>query len=359
VWRSTRLMNRMCRPHASACMAGLCTTLLVFFFALPKAQATEAPPPAVALVWDAPPACPTRAEFLGAVDHVAGAAKVRDPLDARARVESEGAIWRADITLLTRGEASSRHVEGSSCRDVTNALVLIVALALNRASVEPPEARLPDAADWDSAQPVQPILPFVPPVLAPPKESHLLASTVQEKPTVAHDRAFSLGIGLLVDGGSLPVVGVGGELGIALRIGRIRLEARTLVLDAKDVSTPERPSEGAHFLLIGANAGACIHILETPRWSFGPCARAGAEWIFADGYGSQQPRNATADIAVAELGLGAGARLSPRWGLRAAFDAVIPFTHPEFYIEQADTTAVVFHVPAWSARGSIGMETYF
>src|SRR5271170_1981394 len=110
-------MNRMCRPHASVSMAGFGATLLVLFFTLPTAQAAEPPEPTVALVWDAPPACPTRTDVLSAVDHVVGVGKVRDALDARVRVEGEAVTWRADIALLTRGESSSRHVDGSSCGD--------------------------------------------------------------------------------------------------------------------------------------------------------------------------------------------------------------------------------------------------
>src|SRR5271165_4171019 len=82
-------------------------------------------PSALSLAWDAPGGCPTRAQILGEIDRVAGAAPAnqnRYPLEAKVRVEIEGGTWRAGATLVTRGQSSSRHVEGQSCREVSDAL---------------------------------------------------------------------------------------------------------------------------------------------------------------------------------------------------------------------------------------------
>ena len=80
--------------------------------------------PGLSLTWDAPEGCPTRAQILENVARVVGVPprdRLPEPLDATVRMGAEGASWRADVTLVTKGESSSRHVEGQSCREVSDA----------------------------------------------------------------------------------------------------------------------------------------------------------------------------------------------------------------------------------------------
>jgi hypothetical protein len=153
----------------------------------------------------------------------------------------------------------------------------------------------------------------------------------------------------------LPALAIGGELELSLRVWRVALEASV----AQFASVAARSDEGASFLLFDASAGACFLAIDTLRWSVGPCAKGGAEWIFASGYGSKYPSDATADIAVAAFGLRAGVMLTSRLSLDAAVDAVVPLSRPFFFIDDGGVSDVVFHLPTAAARGSMGLQFHF
>jgi hypothetical protein len=315
--------------------------------------------PPVLLAWDAPEGCPTRAELLEAVARVVGvgpsADQTREPLDARARVVVDGAAWRADVEL-TRGESSSRHVEGRSCREVSDALVLIIALTIHSDihsdAAGPPPAPVSPAPPGTAAPPPPP-----PPISSPPPTVE--GPHTEERPE-GRRTTWAVGAAIVVDQGSLPSLGVGGGLGLSLWISRVELGVKATLLGTGSAYLSGSQKEGAQFLLFGAGAGACVMVLDMPRWSVGPCARVGPEWIFANGFGSMTPSSATARVGTATFGLDATGRLTSRFGLRVSFDAVVPFTRPDFFIEEAGGTAgVVFHLPPAAARASIGAEAHF
>jgi len=172
--------------------------------------------------------------------------------------------------------------------------------------------------------------------------------------------AWALGATFVLDQGSLPSLGAGGELGIHLKVSRLELRVEAVLLGTGSATALGSPTQGADLLLFGAGAGACVMAVDTLRWSLGPCASLGPEWIFAKGFGPNS-LDANAIVGTAAFGLDATARLTSRVGLRASLDAVVPFAHPEFYIETAGggTGPLVFHLPPVAARASIGAEVHF
>jgi hypothetical protein len=145
-----------------------------------------------------------------------------------------------------------------------------------------------------------------------------------------------------------------------MRISRVELRVRAAVLGTGSAFVPGSTTQGADLLLVGAAAGGCVIVLDAPRWSLGPCTSVGPEWIFAKGFGPL-PASATATLGTAIFGMDAAVRLTPGFGLRASFDAVVPFTRPDFYVEEANGSPgpVVFHVPPVAARASVGAEVHF
>jgi hypothetical protein len=318
------------------------------------AEADPAGDPSVRLTWDAPEGCPTRAEILAGVARVVGvgpsADQNRDPLDAMARVVVDGAAWRADVTV-TRGESSSRHVEGRSCREVSDALVLIIALAIHSDTAGPPPS--PVSPPPPAAAPPPPAPPAAPTPLRTVEAPRTEERPVRRSP-------WALGAAFELDRGSLPSLALGAGLGVSLRVSRVELAVKAALLGTGSAYLGVSQVEGATFLLFGASAGACVMVLDTSRWSVGPCVSVGPEWIFARGFGSKTPSNATASLGTATFGLDATGRLTSRFGLRVSFDAVVPFTRPDFFIEEAGgTPGVVFHLPVVAARASIGPEVHF
>jgi hypothetical protein len=330
----------------------------------------EAEPPAdrsgLSLAWEAPEVCPTRAQILEEIDRVAGAAPAnqnRYPLDARARVERVDGTWRAAATLVTRGESSSRHVEGQSCREVSDALVLIIALAINpdAAVLSPAAAASPVSAVQapvpvpSPPEPLPPSIPSPPPEIVRPPSS---TARVEERPGLRP--AWAVEAAFVLDQASLPSLAAGGELGLSMRISRVELGVQAALLGSGSAYVADSTTQGANLLLFGVQAGGCVMVLDTLRWSLGPCARFGPEWIFAKGFGPNAA-DATATIGTAILGLDATARLTSRFGFRASFNAVVPFTRPDFYVVDPNEPPgpIVFRVPAVAARASSGAEFHF
>jgi hypothetical protein len=145
-----------------------------------------------------------------------------------------------------------------------------------------------------------------------------------------------------------------------MRISRVELRVRAALLGTESAYVAGSTTQGADLVLFGAVAGGCVMVLDAPGWSLGPCASFGPEWIFAKGFGPN-PANATATVGTAIFGLDATVRLTSRFGLRASFNAVVPFRHPDFYVEDANGMSgpVVFLVRPAAARASVGAEIHF
>src|ERR1700734_4155731 len=94
---------------------------------------------AVSLSWTAPTGCPTQTEVLAQIRSAVGpAVSAHDPVHARAVVaRGERETWQGALELSVGGQESTRQVEGETCRAVADAVVVMVALAVN------PDAALP------------------------------------------------------------------------------------------------------------------------------------------------------------------------------------------------------------------------
>jgi hypothetical protein len=142
-------------------------------------------------------------------------------------------------------------------------------------------------------------------------------------------------------------------------MGHFEIFVKALVLGPQTSTLPNATSEGAHLWLFDARAGACWFALDTARARLGPCGSMGAEAIFASGFGSNVPSNATAAIAALAAGLGAEVSLTSRLSLTTALDAVLPFHRPNFFIDIDAPQDVVFRLPAVAGRASIGVIFHF
>ena len=99
------------------------------------------------VAWDAPPECGNAAELAVRVAAQLGRSVGTDEFTARATVVADGGAYRATVQL---GDDEARVLTGASCAEVTDAIALILALAIRDApppSVPPesPPARRPGA----------------------------------------------------------------------------------------------------------------------------------------------------------------------------------------------------------------------
>ena len=208
----------------------------------------EADPQGLSLAWEAPPECPSRAAVLRAVSDARGDAAGARPLDVAVTVRRAGARWRAAVR--TRGDAQEgeRALEARSCARLSQAVALVVALAMD-AEPEPTT----DISRHTDATPAQPVL-FV-------EDGELPPVLQRRRPTARRPAATGVSVGLsaraVIDGATLPEAT--GGFGLGLRVGRGLFEAR---LDVGALATRRaqgpRPNARADFGWWYVDALGCV-----------------------------------------------------------------------------------------------------
>jgi hypothetical protein len=336
-WHACLVRSTAPRARGSVVRAGyaVAVTVLLGVNVLREARADEhSPAGPVALEWTAPPECPTRDEMFERITRTIGKTEgTPDPVRAWASaLQEESGDWRGEVELSAFGQTATRSVHGNSCRAVSDALALIIALVVN-----------PDAP------PAIPPEPRTTPDASPPP-----ANVAPPAPARRHPR-FIFGASGLIDTGTLPSPSYGGEVYAGWTPGRPELEVVGAGLSTVNGMLASRPGQGASFWLAHVGGRGCYELLDR-AFNLAPCVGLGGEWIVAKGFGSSQPANGTAVLAVTSLGARTRARLSRHFALSIGVEAVVPLARPSFDIDNAGT---VFHVPWALFRASGGAELHF
>jgi hypothetical protein len=301
-------------------------------FASALAHASEIP---VVLDWHAVDGCPSRDSALDAIGALLGPEPRGDraPLHARADLSTDGAGgFLAEVQGVS---ADMRVFRGATCRDVFDATVIVLALAVDPTigSVDPPPTI--------SAVGLSP---------APPPSEGVKASA--PAPSALH--LFAYGSWVL-DVGSLPSASSGPSLAAGIHLGRPWLEGAATYLLPESGTSAQRSSEGGTFSLLRAAGRGCYALL-AGRWTIGPCAALAVEWTRAQGFGSEVPTTAVGTAVVLAGGGTARVRLAPALGLRGDLEAAMPFGRPSYIIEN---TGIVHRSAVVVGRAGLGIELYF
>lgn len=331
----TRVTKGLARRAALLCA-------VAFAAASPTGSAFAAEPGGdLALTWDAPSACPSRADALAAIRTTLGDAGPTAPLRAHVALSpSQGDRWVAHVRLGD-GDARGRRIEGESCRAVADAAELVVAMAMNPNAelAAPPSAPLPAPPPRDAAEASPlPNTPPEPQVLAtvslpraPGREDGGAEHAAPSAPLPVRLHGTG-GVGLM--SGLLAKASPDVALRVGARVGRLSGDVGGALTPNQRQSLDARPNEGATLGLVRVDARACIDAVAS-EVSVGPCVLGGIAWVHADGFGADVPASATARIAVGGAGVAATWRLSPHWAAIADGFAVAPFTRPSFVIDPA------------------------
>jgi hypothetical protein len=292
----------------------------------------------VHIEWVAPAGCPSRDEMLGVVERIVGANALRSAVDARVIVTRDERGFHAEVTVSSSGATSTRSLVGESCRAVGDAAALVVALAASPEE-NPPAPRLPAAPA---------------PILAPPPERDASPAPPRVRRVVFVDASF------FVNDGSLPSLGLGGELGVGWNPAHWDLEIVGAFLAPQRATLASMSSQGADLWLAHLGARACYELFDA-RLDVGPCVGGGVQWVTAQGFGSlpDVPAKATGNLVVGSLGGRAIGRLSSRVVLRLVVEASVPSTRPTFVIIGGDQVGQVFRTSAASFVATAGAETHF
>lgn len=190
-----------------------------------SARSEPAPPePDVALEWSAPPGCSTGADVR---------AKVLGLLGPRAHTKGRSARARGEVSALARGGFGlrlsvttedgtvQRTLEAKSCRALADAAALVIALGYDPVAVVLPEPSEPLPAPPAPAAAPSPVA--APPLLA--LDAPATAAALRARPRRA-GLAVTLGLGGVLDVGSLPGLSAGFTGSLAVGLRPLRLELR-------------------------------------------------------------------------------------------------------------------------------------
>ena len=268
--------------------------------------------PGLTLTWSAPPDCPSEAQLEGAVGHQLGdpAGGAQPPLTVKMRASVVDGNWQVE---LTNGQGGSRTLNGSSCRAVASAAVVVVALMID------------PLAMTDQ-----------PPLLS-------------EEPRAP--RQLTVGMQFSADTNSLPQLtpGAGLSAGVELAAGFwLEVHAQGWLPQAT------LKSPGATLTLFAGSLGA------RRDFTFGPLFLAPVLSLEAGGlrgrsFGVTNPEANVGFWLAARGGLALGLAFGIlRVGFRA--EAVVPLTRPRFVVEGVGALSTP---PFISGRGTFPVELRF
>lgn len=342
------------------------------------ARTLDAAPATRTIEWAAPPGCP-RPEYVTArIVALLGEGSDRSrSIDARARVEREGSVWRVSLTLRDGDAAGTRMLDAESCLAAADATALIVALAIDPSRVAQAESRVasaestaaldggavPDddaratedaapsiAADAD-LHPARNVASFVPPA----SPAALGPQVVDQTPAAMDPARIALAAGLVFDDGTLPSpsFGMGGAL--AWTPHPLRLELAGAYFPTRRSQLDATPTRGGDFSLVAGALRGCYE-LTSGRVTLAPCGGAELAWMRAQGFGVDVPLGADGVWASVVAGALAEVPLTPTFGVRTQLDGVFPLSRPRF--ELAGIAPV--HSPAFaSVRASLSLGARF
>lgn len=335
--------------------------------------ATDVPPPAVR--WTAPDECPADA-FTDALDRLLAGSSLAAPLRVEATVERTADGWSIHTAFdAGPGRAGERTFQALTCRTVTQAAALAIAIAVDPSVLDrlvAPAHGSPvgsEASPIESPEPAlpEPVLPEPAPVLPEPLPSSArpteppLGPIVAAAPTGAaggmHAEPSSrwrglLGVAGLLDGGALPGPGGGLAGTVGVLHGRFRGELVGSHRFATRQAAASDPRVGGELTQWSVGVRGCgvpqLGEVELPL-----CVGLDAGQTVGRGTGLREPFTSAQPwlAGLAEAGVAWPVR---RWlALTARASLAVPVLRQDFTITGL---GVVHRVGPVQGRGLVGLE---
>ncbi len=344
---------------ALRCGAGIVLALLALLCSSAKAWALE-------LSWDAPSGCPRAEEVEAAVARLAEGRPL-DTAPASVKLVQLGAErWSAKLTWGT----ATRTLYGESCRSVTQAVVVILAMALEpeseAAAVEETspavsQAEVPrDGVSRDGvpqgevserrASPDRALLDETSPDETSPDETSPRRGTSREG--AARDTGFAWGASLRTLGeyGILPGPAWGGSVTMRGGLGDRFGEMAVLGLLPREAVLPERPNQGGRFHWVGVRLAGCTEL--GSRAMLFACAGFELGQVTGRGFGVRNPRVGSGPWLAPGLQGLLKLPLGRRWHFEAMLGGFVALVRPEF---ELDDQGVVHQSGPVSVRLELGL----
>lgn len=292
--------------------------------------------PALELAWSAPGDCPQQArarelvaEYLGERE-LSAAEPGQRVLTAHATIRRRAERWELSLVTTLDGQPGQRALSAMTCADVAAAAALVLAFAID------PGAALRHAAP---APPPARAVPAAPP--APP--------------AAASRTRFGVAGSVHGAWGALPGTSGGAALELSLAHGAWGAKLAGYVFAERAAPAAERPSAGGEFSLWALAAAPC--------WSpssgalrLRACLPIELQRLTAEGYGVDEPAEATASELLLGVELAPAISLSSRLELVAPLGVGVSLRRPEFYLERIGN---VFRASLVQGRAGLGLLARF
>ncbi|HMJ12516.1 MAG TPA: hypothetical protein VK524_13925 [Polyangiaceae bacterium] len=270
----------------------------------------------VHLTWSAPDTCPHVREVTERMERLLSrSAGPRTQLYADGSVRSDPHGYRLEMRIGQGERPALRSMRATSCRELSDAAALILALLVDPQLQIEEEPRVPS--------------PVSTPRPAPARSTSAERVSPQESGT-----SWGAAGGPVLAWGALPGAAPGLTAAGFAEVGRIRLELGALWLPyAKRVvqdSDPEPPKGGKLSLIAGA-ARACYLLGVAPE--LGACAGGELGVLGAKGFGTEQDRRRSVLWAALGPGLAAALPLGQAASLALGADLLFALNRPRFELD--------------------------
>ncbi|MCA9593859.1 MAG: hypothetical protein KC776_11130 [Myxococcales bacterium] len=255
-------------------------------------------------------------------------------------IEARDGKFRGELVVESaEGGRATRRVSAATCEDVSQALALVAALAIDPEAGTRGSAPEPAVAPTPTAPPAEPAptvtsAPAV--VSAPPR---------QEEPPEDHFQIF-VGVGAEATGGAVPALGIGERALVGAGWSSPSVVSPTLWLSFARVTGHTETDLGrADMTLVAGRLEGCPVRLTLGPLSALPCGGAELGRLSGQGSGIRNPNGGAAWWAAAtargalELRPGAGLALALSGG------ALLPITRDHFVFVDAGAERLAFRPP--------------
>lgn len=226
------------------------------------------------------------------------------------------AMIRASVRLS--GEPEPRVLEAPSCRAVADGVLVVVAYAIDPASLVRARAERPQERIAE--------------VLSTPAPRAPQARPRSAAPPPVDPMRFGVFAAGSLDVGALPGAGLDGSLGAFLEIGRWQLEARLRYALPREQRLADSPALGGSFDLVDVAAFICLEAARAGALSLRACAQAEGGSISGQGIGSSRVQEGGALWLAVGLAPALALALGDHVRLVLRGEAVVALTRASFVI---------------------------
>jgi len=271
------------------------------------------------LQWTTLPECPDQGKVFADVERLSHRhiEKVGHPqLGVSGVVDVRDGTWVVELQVSEDGASPhARKVEGKSCREVSDAAAVVIALALDA----PPE------------HPATDVIPPPPKPPAPPAPPPQRPKLPTPPPPTKHRVGFRLALLAGVDAVALPGFAFGGGLSAALTYVSNRFEARGLFFAPRDEQVSAK--SGASVALYTGALRYCRVLVDQSAFDIATCGGFEGGALDGHGFGFVKNGSGLGRWLAPELSIGGAGHPAKGLAIGLELEGLVPIVRDNFRVD--------------------------